>query len=57
MIYQVVHILFSKNIRYKTPWLRLDLCESSDVHIVVKRIGDYLAAAANENDKAEKKLH
>ena len=34
--------------------LRSDLCNYSDGYIVVKRTIDLLAAAANENDKAEK---
>ena len=34
--------------------LRSDLCDQSDVFIVVKRVIDLSAAAANENDKAEK---
>ena len=36
--------------------LRLDLCDYSDAYIVVKKIGDLLADAANENDKAEKNV-
>ena len=32
--------------------LRSDLCDYSDVCIVVKGTTDLLAAAANENDKA-----
>ena len=31
-----------------------NLCDYSDVYIVVKRTIDLLSAAANENDKAEK---
>ena len=34
--------------------LRSDLCEYSNAYIVVKETIDLLAAAANENDKAEK---
>ena len=34
--------------------LRSDLCDYSDVYIVVKGTIDLLAAAANENDKALK---
>ena len=34
--------------------LRSDLCDYSDAYIVVKGTIDLLAAAANENDKAEK---
>ena len=36
--------------------LRSDLCDYSDAYIVVKRVIDLLAAAANENDKAEKNV-
>ena len=35
-----------KNIKFKTSMLRLDLCDYSDVYIVVKRTIDLLAAAA-----------
>ena len=34
--------------------LRSDLCNYSDAYIVVKGTIDLLAAAANEDDKAEK---
>ena len=43
-----------KNIRFKTSMLRSYLCDYSDAHFVVKGTIDVLAAAANENDKAEK---
>ena len=43
-----------KNIRFKTPMLRSDLRDYSDAHIEVKRTVNLLAAAANENDKAQK---
>ena len=36
--------------------LRSDLCDYSDAYIVVKGTIDLLAAAANENDKAEKNI-
>ena len=36
--------------------LRSDLCDCSDVYIVAKRGIDLLAAAANENHKAEKNV-
>ena len=36
--------------------LRSDLCDCSDVYIVVKGTIDLLAAAINENDKAEKNV-
>ena len=41
----------NKNIRFKTSILR---SSSYSCHIVVKGTIDLLAAAANENDKAEK---
>ena len=47
---------FHKNIKSKTPLLRLDLCDYNDVCIVTKGTKDLLAAIANENDKAEKYL-
>ena len=34
--------------------LRSDLCNYSDTYIVTKETIDLLAAAANENDKAQK---
>ena len=43
----------NKNIRFKTPMLISDLCEYSDAYIVVKGEINLLAAAENENDKAE----
>ena len=36
--------------------LRLDLCDYSDAYIVVKGTIDLLAAASNENDKAQKNV-
>ena len=42
----------NKNIRFKTSVLRSNLCDYSDVYIVVKGTIDLLAAAANENDKS-----
>ena len=36
--------------------LRLDLCNYNDACIVVKGTIDVLAAAANENDKAQKSV-
>ena len=44
----------NKNLSFKTSMLRSDLCNYSDGYIVVKRTIDLLAAAVNENDKAEK---
>ena len=42
--------------RFKTSMLRSDLCDYSDACIVVKGTIDLLAAAANENYKAQKNL-
>ena len=36
--------------------LRSDLCDYSDGYILIKETIDLLAAAANENDKAEKNV-
>ena len=36
--------------------LRSDFCDYSDAYIVAKGTIDLLAAAANENDKAEKNV-
>ena len=44
----------NKNIRFKTSMLRSNLCAYSDAYIVGKGTVDLLAAAANENDNAEK---
>ena len=41
----------NRNIRFKSSMLRSDLCNYSDAYIVVI---DLLAAAANEDDEAEK---
>ena len=46
----------NKNIRFETSMLRPDLCDYSDAYIVVKGTIDFLAAAANENDKAQKNV-
>ena len=43
----------NKNIRFKTSMLRSDLCNYRDAYIVVKGTIDLLAAASNENDKAQ----
>ena len=48
------HYSFNKNINFKTSMPRSDLCDYSDAYIVVKRTIHLLAAAANENDKAQK---
>ena len=45
----------NKNVRFKIPILRSDLCDYSDVYIVDKLTIDLsIAAAANQNDKAQK---
>ena len=44
----------NKNIRFKTLMLRSYLFEYSGAYIVAKRTIDILAAAANEDDEAEK---
>lgn len=44
----------SKNISFKAPLLRSNLCDYNDTYIVVKGTIDLLADAANENDKAQK---
>ena len=44
----------NKNIRFTTSTLRSDLCDYSNAYIVVKGTIDLVAAATNENDKAEK---
>ena len=36
--------------------LRSDFCDYSDAYIVAKETIDFLALAANENDKAEKNV-
>ena len=42
----------NKNITFKTLMLRSDLCDYSDVYIVVKETIHLLSATENENDKA-----
>ena len=44
----------NKDIRFKTPMLGSSLCDDSDAYIIVKGMIDLLAAAANENNKAQK---
>ena len=46
----------NKNITFKTSILRSDLCDYSNVCIVVKRAIDLLAAAANGSDKTQKNV-
>ena len=46
----------NKNIRFKTPTLRSDLCDYSNAYIVVKGTVYLLASAANENNKVEKDI-
>ena len=44
----------NKNIRFKTPVLRSDLCDYSDAYIVVK--GRITAAGTNNANRRNKKL-
>ena len=46
----------SKNIRFKTSMLRSNSCGYSDAYNVVKGTTDFLADAANKNNKAEKNV-
>ena len=46
----------NKNIRFKTSMLRSDFYDYSDAYIVVNGTIDLLAAAANENDQAQKNV-
>ena len=48
------HYSVNNNIRFKTPTLRLDLCDYSDADIVVKEKIDLWADVGKENDKAQK---
>ena len=43
-----------KNITFKTPMVRSDLCDYSNAYIVVKGTIDLLVAALNGNYKVEK---
>ena len=54
MIYQVVNILLTKNIKFKTSIFRSDLCDHT--YIVVKGTIDLLADAGKENDEAQKNV-
>ena len=42
----------NKNVRFKNPMLRLDLCDYSDANIVVK--GKIAIEGMNENNQADK---
>ena len=53
MIYQVANI-FSGNTRFKDPMLKSDLCEYSDVYIVVK--GTITVEESNPNNPEDNKL-
>ena len=44
----------NKNIRFKTPVIRSDLCDYSDVYIIVKGKIDLLPPIVNEYEKAER---
>ena len=41
----------NKNIKFKTPMLRSDLCDYSDAYTVLRGAIDLLTATAYENDK------
>ena len=47
---------FNKKTRFKFSMLRSNLCDYSDTYISVKGTVDLLAAAEDENDKAEKEV-
>ena len=53
MICHVLNILF-KNIRFRTPMLRSDLCDYSDAYIVVKGITS--TKGTNNVNRRNKKL-
>ena len=44
----------NKNIRFKTPVIRSDLCDYSDVYIIVKGKIGLLPPIVNEYEKAER---
>ena len=44
----------NKNIRFKTPVIRSDLCDYSDVYIIVKGKIDLLPPIVTEYEKAER---
>ena len=46
----------NKSITVKISTLESDLCDYSDTYILVKGTIDFLAAALNENDKAQKNV-
>ena len=46
----------NKDIKFKTPMLRPNLCHYSDAYIVVKGTVDFLATAGNKNDNTEKEI-
>ena len=46
----------NKNIRFKTLMLRSDLFDFTEAYIFIREIVNLLAAAANENEKAEKNV-
>ena len=46
----------SESIKFKTSMLRSDVCDCSDAHVILKGTIDLLAAAANENNKAQKNV-
>ena len=55
MIYhQAFNFSVNKNIKLKTPMFRSDFYAYKDTSILLKRTIDLSAAAANENDRAQK---
>ena len=46
----------TENVRFKNLMLRSKLCDYSDAYIAVNGTIDLSVAAANKNDKAEKKV-
>ena len=46
----------NRNVRFRGPILRSDLCDSSAAYIVAIRTKDLIAAAANKNGKFRKTL-
>ena len=44
----------NKNIKFKTPILKSNLCDYSDAYTVMKRTVDVLATSETKNDKSEK---
>ena len=54
MIYEAVHILLTKILRFKTPMLRSDLCDYSDTYIITK--GTIGLGVDGSNDMTQKSV-